>query len=307
MSLSGSAKTDIKLEAVDVYWGTERCDTVTFPDDSSGSLATEYWDINIVGSDLESETQYYAWLDNGSSVDPALSGKTGIQITYANDDTGATIAGLAQAAITAITGITATVSGAVVTYENDYIGKVTDEDKSNASNLTFEELQAGRGGSLGATAQGGSTLNMEAQSVDLVSDQRGAILEGQVYTGSTATVDMSLIEMTKERWETIVGSVTGDVYTPSGGTRLVGYGESRLYQNLFDLGGKLILHPIRLPSSDRSEDIQFHRCAPLPSSITYSGQDIQGMEVSFVAYNDVSVREEISLFSQGDWDQDIAR
>lgn len=305
MALSGSAKTDIKLEAVNVYWGTERCESVQFPDDITGSLSTEYWDLNVIGSDLETETQYYVWLNNGSSVDPALSGKTGIQVTYADDDTGATIAALAQAAIDATTGVTATASGATVTYENDYIGKLTEEDFSNASNLTFVELVAGRGGSLGATAQGGSTLNMEAQSVDLVSDQQGSLILGQVYTGSSASVDMSLIEMTKDRWETVVGSVTGDVFEPASGTRLVGYGESRLYQNLFDLGGKLILHPIRLANSDRSEDVVFWKSAPLPSTIAYSGQDIQGMEVSFVAYNDKSKPAEISLFAQGDWDQEL--
>jgi hypothetical protein len=304
MALGGSAKTDIKLEAVNVYWGTERCESVTLVDDVAGSLDSEYWDLNTIGSDLETETQYVVWLDNGSSVDPSGS-KTGIQVTYTNGDDAATIAGLVQTAIDAVANVTATVSGAVVTYENDYIGKLTDEDFTNATALTFSELVAGKGGALGATAQGGSTLNMEAQSVDLVSDQTGSIIAGQVYTGSSATVDMSLIEMTKDRWETVVGSVTGDVFTPTGGTRLVGYGESRLYQNLFDLGGKLILHPIRLDNSDRSEDVCFFRSAPLPSSVSYSGQDIQGMEVSFVAYNDKSKPEEISLFAQGDWSQEL--
>lgn len=306
MALQASAKTDIKLEAVNVYWGTERCEKVTFVDDVAGSLDSEYWTLNVIGSDLETETSYYLWLDNSStSVDPMVPNASGVAIAYSNNDDAATIAAAAQAAIDGIAGVSASVSGAEVTYENDYIGKVSDEDFSNASAFTFEELVAGQGGSLGATAQGGSTLNMEAQSVDLVSDQTGSIILGQVYTGSSATVDMSLIEMTKERWETVVGSVTGDIYTPSGGTRLVGYGTSRLYQNLFDLGGKLILNPIRLGASDRSEDIIFHRCAPLPSSITYSGQDIQGMEVSFVAYNDSNKPEEISLFAQGDWDQDL--
>ena len=33
MSLAASAKTDIKLEAVNVYWGTEKCEKITFVDD----------------------------------------------------------------------------------------------------------------------------------------------------------------------------------------------------------------------------------------------------------------------------------
>ena len=303
MSLSASAKTDIKLEAVNVVWGREECRQVTFVDDSSGSLSAQYWDINTLDSSY-AETQYYVWLDNGSSVDPAPAGKTGIQVTYSNDDTAATIAGLFVTALAALD-LNVSQSGAEVIYENKYVGIVSEEDQSNAALLTFAELAVGVGGDLGSTAQGGTTLTMETQSVELKSDQTGELVLGEIYTGSLASADMTLIEMTKERWETVVGSVTGDKFTPSGGTRLVGYGKSRLYQNLFDLGGKLILHPIRLDASDRSEDIVFWRSAPKPASINYSGTDQQGMEVTFVAYNDEGKPEEISLFAQGDWQQDL--
>jgi len=294
------------LEAVNVYFGTERCRDILFVDDVAGSLSGEYFDLNAIGSDLETETAYYVLLDNGSAVDPMPAGKTLISVSYTDNDTAATIANALELALAPLD-FNTELTGNTLRVENAYIGKVSDEDYSNAGSLTFTEQEAGKGGSLGATAQGGSTLNMEAQSVDLVSDQTGSIIQGQVYTGSTASVDMTLIEMTKERWESIIGSVTGDVFTPSGGgaSRLVGYGESRLYQNLFDLGGKLILHPIRLPNSDRSEDVIFWKSSPLPSSIQYSGQDIQGMELSFVAYNDKNKPEEISLFAQGDWDQDL--
>lgn len=304
MSLSGSAKTDIKLEAVNVYWGTEKCEKVTFVDDVAGSLTDEYFDINVIGSDLESETKYYVLFSGDTpAVDPAPAGKTKIDVTYADGDSASDIAALFVTALSAID-VEAVQTGGYVVYENYYIGKTTAEVYTNAPSFTFEELVAAKGGSLGATAQGGSTLNMEAQSVDLTSDQTGSLVLGQIYTGSAASIDMSLIEMTKERWETVVGSVTGDVHTPVAGTRLVGYGESRLYQNLFDLGGKLILRPIS-KGADKSEDLIFWKSAPLPSTISYSGQDIQGMEVSFVAYNDKSKPAAISLFAQGDWDQDL--
>lgn len=304
MSLSASAKTDIKLEAVSVKWGREECRQVTFVDDVTGSLDGEYWDMNTVDNDGV-ETAYYIWLDNGSSVDPAIAGKTGVQVTYADDDTASAIAALFVTALAAID-VNASQSAAEVVYENVYIGLVTAEVYTNAPLLTIANLQSGIGGSLGVTAQGGTTLTMEAQSVELKADQTGEVVLGEIYTGSIASADMSLIEMTKERWETVVGSVTGDIFTPSGGTRLVGYGTSRNYNNLFDLGGKLILHPIRLAVTDRSEDIVFWRSAPKPATISYSGTDQQGMEVTFTAYNDTSKPEEISLFAQGDWQQDLS-
>jgi hypothetical protein len=304
MSLSASAKTDIKLEAVSVKWGREECRKVTFVTDVTGSLEGEYWDMNTVDNDGV-ETAYYIWLDNGSSTDPAIVDKTGIQVTYVNNDTGTAIAALFVTALGALA-VNVSQSGAEVIYENSFMGAVTIEDFSNGALLTLETLSNGIGGNLGVTSQGGTTLNMEAQAVELKADQTGEVILGEVYTGSTVSADMSLIEMTKERWEAVVGSVTGDVYTPAAGTRLVGYGTSRLYQNLFDLGGKLVLHPIRLADADRSEDVVFWRSAPKPSTISYSGTDIQGMEVSFAAYIDNSKPEEISLFAQGDWQQDLS-
>ena len=303
MSLSGSSTNEIKLEAVSVKWGREECRKVTFVDDSTGSLAAEYFDFNTV-DESGVESLKYVWLDNGASVDPAVAGKTGIQVTYADDDLAATIAGLFVAALAA-ENVNVSQSGAEVIYENKDIGSITLEDKSNATALSFEVLSVGIGGDLGKTAEGGSTLSNETQSVELRSDQSGQIVLGEIYTGSTASVEMSLIEMTKERWETIIGGVTGDVFVPTGGTRLVGQGTSRLYQNLFNLGGKLILHPIRLASSDKTEDICFWKSAPKPSSVSFSGQDIQGMEVAFTAYNDSSKPEEVSLWSQGDYTQEL--
>ena len=305
MSLSASAKTDIKLEAVNVFWGKEECRSVTLVDDVAGSLTDEYFDLNAKESDMATEKKFYVLMSGTTpAVDPAPAGKTKIEVTYVDGDSANDIALLMQTALEAHE-FECSVSGGVITIENKYIGSVTAEVNSNAPSFTFTALVSGIGGDLGATAQGGATLNMEATSVDLVSDQTGSIVLGSISTGSTASVDLSLIEMTKARWELIVGQVAGDTFTPSGGTRLVGYGESKLYQNLFDLGGKLILNPVRLGTADKSEDVVFWRSAPLPSSIAYSGQDIQGMEVSFTAYNDKSKPEEISLFAQGDWSQDL--
>jgi hypothetical protein len=303
MSLSGSSRNDIKLEAVSAKWGREECRSVTFVDDVAGSLTGEYFDLNTV-DESGVETQYYVLLSGTTpAVDPAPAGKTKIEVSYTDGDTAITLAAAYQSALAAIN-VTSELDGAgKITVENGDIGTVTAEVFTNAPSLTYAQLSVGIGGALGSTAEGGSTLSIETQSVELKADQTGQVVLGEIYTGSTASVDMSLIEMTKERWETIIGGVTGDVFTPAAGTRLVGQGVSRLYQNLFDLGGKLILHPIRLDASDKSEDIIFWKSAPKPASVSFSGQDIQGMEVSFVAYNDSSKPSEISLWAQGDHTQ----
>jgi hypothetical protein len=304
MSLSGSSTNEIKLEAVSVKFGREECRKVTFVDDVAGSVSGQYFDLNTLDAD-QVETKYYVLFEGDTPpVDPAPVGKTKITVRFADDDDAATIATSFLGELAALD-LNASQSGAEVIYENSDIGKISIEDKSNAALFTFEILASGLGGDLGSTAEGGSTLNIETQSVELKADQTGQVVLGEIYTGSTASVEMSLIEMTKERWETIVGSVTGDVFEPTSGTRLVGQGTSRLYQNLFNLGGKLILHPIRLDKADRTEDITFWKSAPKPSSVSFSGQDIQGMEVTFTAYNDSSKPASVSLWAQGDYKQEL--
>lgn len=310
MSLTASAKTDIKLEAVTVKWGREECRKITLVDDVAGSLTDEYFDLNVLDEN-QVESQYYVLFSGTTSaVDPAPAGKTKIDVVYVDGDSKEDIAALLLTAI--ITELPNEISVSneglgVLIYENVDLGKITIEVGSTAPSFTFEVLNIGIGGDLGSTAEGGASLSIETQSVELKSDQTGQVVLGEIYTGSTASIDMSLIEMTKERWETVIGGVTGDIFTPSAGnsTRLVGQGISRLYNNLFDLGGKLILHPIRLAASDKTEDTIFWKSAPKPASISFSGQDIQGMEVSFVAYNDSSRPSAVSLWAQGDYTQDL--
>jgi len=299
--------TELKLEAANISWGRGLCRSVQFVDDVAGSLDSEYFDLNTLDKD-GNEVQYYAWLDNGTtSVDPAIAGKTGIAISYSNGDNAATIATAFVAAIDGMSNkevfILSEANGKV-TYENVYVGPATAEDYSNAPALTFETLQEGFGGDLGGTNDG-IELTVETQSTELKVNQKGELVLGEIFQGQLASVACSLAEMTKERWETVIGGVTGDVYTPAGGTRLVGGGTSRLFKNLFDLGGRLVLNPIRLGASDRSEDVIFWKSAPKPESVSYSGTEQQGMSVTFTAYNDNSKPAEISLWAQGDWTQDL--
>ena len=295
----------IKLEAVEAAWGRETCRSIEFIDDVAGALTGEYFELNVIDTDFN-KIEYYVLLSGTTpAVDPALAGKTKIEISYSDGDTKETLAGLFVAALASHeVRIIENLAGKV-TYENIFLSASGVEDVSNASSLTYELIIDGTGGKLGATASGGSSMNMEVQTFDLKSDQSAEFLLGQVNIGVSGAVEMSLIEMSKERWETIVGSVTGDIFTPSSGTRLVGYGDSKSYQDLFNFAGKLVLHPIRLPNTDRTEDVVLWKCAPVPASINFSGTDQQAMEVSFNAYLDQTKPSEIRLLSQGDWTQEL--
>jgi hypothetical protein len=92
---------------------------ITTVADTAGSLAGTYFNINAPGDVNTSADMYellfYVWYDNGATTDPAPAGRTGIQVTYTNNDTAATIASLTQAAIDGDASFTAIVTTNVVT------------------------------------------------------------------------------------------------------------------------------------------------------------------------------------------------
>ena len=304
MSSSPTEKLDLGYEAASVAWGRENCQSIQFVLDTAGSNAGSYFDVNVVASDYTTVSGYRFWMDDSMASAPPADNNTLVAISYSQGDSAEVQAAAAQLAIDAIADISASVSGDTVTFENDFIGKVDADSGSNAPNFTFTQLQDSIGGNLGTTLEG-IELALETQVGILQSNQTASYSLGEVVQGANVSMSMSLAEMTKERWETIIGGVVGDVYTPAGGTRLVGMGESKLFSNLFDLGGKLILHPLSNAASDRSEDVIFWRSAPKPSSLNYDGTSQQGLSVEFTAYLDRSKPEAINIFAQGDWTQDL--
>lgn len=294
------------LSAANVTWVRKEstCIHVTV---AAASLDAKYFLIDAPASHGGANVKYYVWFDlDASSVDPAISGRTGIEVNVVTGDTAVGVATKLATALNAHANFTAKVgddtdSVLVKTY---YGGPVETVTTDGDTTFTFEQIVAGLGGDLGKTS-GGVEISMEAQSVQITSDQTGALVLDEVFTGSSVEATMSLLEMTPARWKTIVGSVTGDTFTPSGGTELVGYGESRLYSSFFDLGGQLILHPTRKAANDRSYDITFWKAAPKPASVNFSGEEPQVMEVTFTALADRTVESAINLMAFGDHDQDV--
>lgn len=65
--------------------GSEITDIV-FPQDTNGSLGGKYWYVN------SPTTQYYVWYNTGTSIDPSLSGKVGLEIPILINDSSTDIA-----------------------------------------------------------------------------------------------------------------------------------------------------------------------------------------------------------------------
>lgn len=306
-----TSKKSVVLEAASVKWGKAHCRAFTAVANTANALAGDYLPVNYFTPDLV-EVLGYVWFDDGVASDPAPAGRTLIGAVSVTSGDAASVVALAMKTTLDAAVVSgsikafrpSSVSGAVITVENKFIGEITEETDPDSTGIVDEVLSAGFGIDLGATSEA-IELTMETQSVDITTNQTGAIVDDQIYVGSSANLSMSLIEVTKERFDILVGKVTGDSVTPSGGTKVTGYGESKLFQSLADLGGNLILHPLRLASTDKTYDVFFPKSAPKPSSLNFDGTAPQAMAVEFTAYLDRSIDDKINLFFKGDWTQEL--
>lgn len=294
MGCTTTQRTEQVLEAMDFYFGARHCRITTFADDTSGDQSGSYFDLNSI-TELYAEKKYYVLLSNGAASDPAPAGKTKIEVVYSDDDDAATIAGLAKTAIEATGEFMCEVIEGALHIENAFLGEITTESYANAGDVTLAAGKVGFGGKLGAVAQGGGSLSTEQSLEDILSDQTGDIILDQIIKGSSVSMDLTLLEMNTERWESLIGNAYGAKQGTS-----VGYGTSKLYTSSFDYAGQLVGHPIRLPLTDRSADIVIWKTTPNMNSINFSGSEVQSAEMSFVALKDGSKPESINLFARGD-------
>jgi len=304
--MAGCSTTSFLLSAADVSWGRreETCVTVNV---AAAALDGKYFLLEGIDDDFGTDVPYYVWFNlDAGSVDPAPAGRTAIEVAVTTGEAAADVAAALLAAVEAEAAFRAS-AGSIATQisiQSEYKGKVAAASADVDTTFTFERNVEGAGGDLGKTS-GGVEITMETTTAPILADQTGQIVQDEFLTGQTIEVSMSLLEMTEENWERVVGSVTGDVYTPAGGTQLVGFGEDRLYASLFDLGGELVLHPSRFAESDRSKNITLWKSAPKPASINFSGEEPQLMEVTFTALADRSIQSAINLMAFGDNEQDV--
>jgi hypothetical protein len=304
MALGSGDRTKVKFEASEVFWGTQECRSYQATPDIAGSLDSLYEEINGMDQDV-AEQRHYWWLDlDGVGTDPAIAGATAIPVVIATGDSAATIAAAIQAAVSANQYFNSEVIDTdQVRVQNKYIGAITAEG-GNSTFVKTAEL-TGNGGNLGGTS-GGITLETAVEVFTVLLDQTGNIPRDAIQTSVSASVSMSLAELTKERKELLIGSAHGNNYTPGGGTSLQGYGRSKLYESVLSYSGPLYLRPIRNKASgDRSEDVVLWLTAPEIGSLNFSGTDPQVAEITFNAYLDSTKPEEIDLFAIGDWTQDL--
>ncbi len=297
---TNTTDTNIRLEAVNAYFGKKHCRTVQAVADVAGSLEDTYFDLNYIDANFE-EVEGYVYFD----TDPVIAGKTGFgPVARTNGDSASVIAAAIKTALDASNALVASsVSGDTITIENRAPFAITAETDSGATGFTFAVARAGTGKKLGRTAQGGSSVELSAETYEIMSDQTGMLLLDEIILGTAAGLSAGFIELSKADLELLIGSSVGDIVEGST-SNMVGYGESRLYQSMKALGGMLILRPIRLEGEDDyTGDVVFHKCAPKTQDINYSGTEQQVLNCEFKPYLDNGINKKVNLISFGDWTQ----
>ena len=296
MGCKQTKRIEATLEASTVRWGKQGCISVALSETSENDF------FEFQGYDPQGEIQrFYVWIDEGTGVDPEETG-TAVPVAVLAGDSEAQRAEKIATAINGLTGdfFKAEAEGDSVHIENRFIGKVEEADSSASFTVTIEV--EGTLVDLGATSDS-IDVSLDVEVFDIQSNQTGGLVLDQIFQGSSASLSASFIEISKEKFDELVGQVTGNTVTPASGTAVTGFGEGRLFQSLLELGGQLILHPIRLPATDYSADTTFWKCAPIVNSENFSGTDARALEIEFNAYLDNSKDKGINLYAKGDWTQ----
>ena len=88
--------------------------------------------------------------------------------------------------------------------------------------------------------------------------------------------------------------------TVEGSSAVAGWGSSKDFSGVLQYAQKLVLHPVALADSALTRDITFWKAYPQPGSITYSSENPQLVEVSFMMFPDLARAGATRLFAFGD-------
>jgi hypothetical protein len=288
---------NIKIEPVNVTWEIEEQEVFDFDGQTASGLGGKYVELwNAAG------TAFYAWFDeNNTDADPAVSGKTEIEVDYAASATASAIATAFASAVGAATGFNATASGTEVTVVRTAVGEVTDSTEGNTT-ITVTKCQDGGSFDLGLL-QGDVEVSFEVTLLEVKAHQSGTTLLAELRQGTVSGITLTMQETHAAALKEMFANVSGGTDTPSGGTEVFGVGTSRIGTNTIQQARRLILQPTALEDSDYSRSLCFWKAYPQPDSLVFSGENPQTLSVKFKTYKDDALPEAINIWAFGDYTQ----
>jgi len=175
---------------------------------------------------------YYVWYDvDDGSADPAVTGRTGIEVDVSDHDSATSIATDTAAKITAITGVTATSAGSTVHIVNDTAGTVTAATAGDTP-FTVTEVIEGTSGNTSLDTIITDIINavswflkeecnreLKAQSLTEYYDSKGGVI---LYLNNPPVASLTLYQDAARDFETAVSSDDYEIDATTGRILLTG-------------------------------------------------------------------------------------
>lgn len=307
---------NIKVEAMKVVYGenTAQVEKITIRAGiAKAALAGKYFQMyaKVAGVIVKN-----AFWFNTTGTDTAPTGLSDSNLFEVDISAGTidTIAEIAAELATAIAGVTdyasavATNNVVVVTHANNGYAPSAHDAKQplKVTQFGFEIVEQGDTEDELGCIEGDIEVAFEESFIDVTCHAEGVTPVAQLKNGvSSVEVTMNLQETTKEKLKKMF-TKSGGSFTPDNGTEVFGMGTFKNFENMFKYATKLRLHPVRLLDGDRSEDYTFHKAIPNLTGLTFSGENVFTLPLTFKVYPAEGIDSRVNYFSIGDGSQSLA-
>lgn len=305
---------NIKVEAMKVFFGadTKQVEKIKVPlGISKVSLTEKCFVLYKIVAGVISKEGY--WFNvGGSDTAPSVADITmnevdisGVGVVTAQD-----IAEEIQAVIDAQTAIfSATVSSNEVTVSHEVEGYTPGAHDAlvtaDAALLAYEILVQGDKEEDVGCIDGDIEVAFEESFIDVNCHAEGVTPVAQIKNGvSNVEVTLNLEETSMTQLRKMF-TKTGGSFVPNNGSELFGMGTYKIFENMFKYATKLRLHPAALALTDKSRDLTFHKALPNLTGITFSGENVFMLPVTFKVFPAEGVNTRVNYFSYGDSSQSL--
>lgn len=297
---------NVKIEPMNVTWGEDvaQVSTVTTRADVSSDLQNDYFYLYSALNAVKN----YVWFNvGGAGVDPAPAGATGVMVAISANATAAAVAVAVQGAVDALADYVATVSSNVVTITNAAVGYASAPHEGVGTNFTFAVTVLGDSAADVGCIDGDIEWSMTPDLVDVTCHQHGTNVRSHIITGKQVELTMTFKESTISQLRKAFVMGAGGSFTPAGaaGTEVFGLGQYLDFTQTYAKAKKLVMHPVVLGSGDKSRDVTFHKVWPMLDALTFSGENIFNIPLTFKVYQDESKHDRVEYFAIGDGSQTL--
>lgn len=300
---------NMRIEPCEVIWGEDRAHVsriVVRGDSATDTLNNKYF----FAFSANDAAKYHVWFNVANTgVDPAPAGSTGIEVDIAANANSFAVATALAAALQAHAAFSAVAAENVVTVTNAADGYASGPYEGLETGFSFTITEQGQTAVDVGAIEGDIELSGLGEDLEPITmHQEGTEILGHIRRGFTEVqVTVNFKETNKEQLKRLFAQ-GGASYRPVGAaaTEVFGLGASKKFSNTVAQASKLVLHPKALPLTDRQRDLTFWKAYPMLDTITFSGETIMTVPVTFMIYPDLTKRAEVNRFVYGDGTQNFA-